>query len=59
MLLFWKVVAVLETTVKLKVIAVVNDGASPNRKFFTLHAKLGGVLPDGAVYKTPNLFCLA
>ena len=32
--LFWKVVAVLETTVKLKVIAAVNDGASPNRKFF-------------------------
>ena len=57
--LFWKVVAVLETTVKLKVIAAVNDGASPNRKFFTLHAKLGGVLPDGVVYKTPNLFCLA
>jgi hypothetical protein len=28
MLLFWKVVAVLETTVKLKVIAAVNDGAS-------------------------------
>jgi hypothetical protein len=50
---------VLETTVKLKVIAAVNDSASPNRKFFTLHAKLGGVLPDGVVYKTPNLFCLA
>ncbi len=31
--LFWKVVAVLETTVKVKVIAAVNDGASPNRKF--------------------------
>ena len=57
--LFWKVVAVLETTVKLKVIAAVNDGASPNRKFFNLHAYLGGVLPDGVVYKTPNLFCLA
>ena len=55
--LFWKVVAVLETTVKLKVIAAVNDGASPNRKFFNLHANLGGVLPDGVVYKTPNLFC--
>jgi hypothetical protein len=40
MLLFWKVVAVLETTVKLKVIAAVNDGASPNRKFFSLHANL-------------------
>jgi hypothetical protein len=38
--LFWKVVAVLETTVKLKVIAAVNDGASPNRKFLSLHANL-------------------
>ena len=56
--LFWKVVAVLETTVKLWVLAAVNDGASPNRKFFTLHAKLGGTLPNGLVYKTPNLFCL-
>ena len=55
--LFWKVVAVLETTVKLKVIAAVNEGASPDRKFFNLHANLGGVLPDGVVYKTPNLFC--
>ena len=40
--LFWKVVAALETTVKLWVIAAVNDGACPNRKFFELHAKLGG-----------------
>ena len=57
--LFWKVVGVLETTVKLWVIAAVNDGASPNRKFFALHAKLGGTLPCGLVYKTPNLFFLA
>ena len=57
--LFWKVVGVLETTVKLWVIAAVNDGASPNRKFFALHSKLGGTLPDGLVYKTPNLFFLA
>ena len=57
--LFWKVVGVLETTVKLWVIAAVNDGASPNRKFFALHAKLGGTLSCGLVYKTPNLFFLA
>ena len=57
--LFWKVVGVLETTVKLWVIAAVNDGASSNRKFFALHAKLGGTLPCGRVYKTPNLFFLA
>ena len=55
--LFWKVVAALESTVKLWVLAAVNDGASPNRKFFALHSKLGGKLPDGLVYKTPNLFC--
>ena len=57
--LFWKVVGVLEATVKLWVIAAVNDGASPNRKFFALHSKLGGTVPDGLVYKTPNLFFLA
>ena len=57
--LFWKVVAALETTVKLWVIAAVNDGASPNRNFFELHAKLGGKLPDGLVHKTINLFCLS
>ena len=57
--LFWKVVGVLETTVKLWVIAAVNDGASPNRKFFALHAKLGGTLPCGLMYKIPNFFFLA
>ena len=57
--LFWKVVAALETTVKLWVIAAVNYGASPNRKFLKLHAKLGGKLPDGLVHKTINLFCLS
>ena len=34
MSLFWKVIGVLW------VCAAVNDGASPNRKFFDLHAKL-------------------
>ena len=57
--LFWRVVAVLETTVKLWVCAAVNDGASPNRKFFALHSKLGGKLSCGVVYKTPNIFALA
>ena len=56
--LLWKVIAVLETIVKLWVLAAVNDGASPTRKFFALHSKLGGKLPDGLVYKTPNLFHL-
>ena len=57
--LFWRVVGVLETTVKLWVIAAVNDGASPNRKFFALHAKLGCTLSCGLVYKNPNIFFLA
>ena len=56
--LFWKVVAALETTAKLWVLAAVNDGASPNRRFFALQCKLGGKLLDGLVYKTPNLFYL-
>lgn len=57
--LSWKVVGVLETTVKLRIIVAVNDGASPNRKFFALHAKIGSTLTCGLVYKTPNLFFLA
>ena len=57
--LFWKVAGVLETTVKLWVIAAVNDSASPNRKFFALHSRYCGTLPDSLVYKTPNLFFLA
>ena len=36
---FWKVVSALELSLKLMVCAAVNDGASPNRKFFCLHAK--------------------
>ena len=31
--LFWDAVTILEGTCKLKVITVVPDGASPNRKF--------------------------
>jgi hypothetical protein len=38
--LFWRTVAVLEVSVNLRVCAVVNDGASPNWKFFHLHCKL-------------------
>ena len=38
MSMFWKIVAVLEVSFNLWIIAVVNDGASPNRKFFELHS---------------------
>ena len=57
--LFWKVAGVLDTIVELWVITAVSDGASPNRKFFALHAKLCGTLSCGLVYKTPNLYFLA
>jgi hypothetical protein len=32
--IFWKVVSTLDISLKLCVCAAVNDGASPNRKFF-------------------------
>ena len=35
--LFWRVVAYLEMTCALKVVASTADGASPNRKFFRIH----------------------
>lgn len=35
--LFWRAVAILEKTCKLKVVAATADGASPNRKFVRMH----------------------
>ena len=35
--MFWQVVAILETTCELKVIACTVGGASPNRKFVKIH----------------------
>ena len=57
--IFWKVVSTLEISLKLWVCAAVNDGASPNRKFFRLHAKLAADLKCDVVYKTPNLFAMS
>ena len=54
--LFWRTVAVLEVSLNLHVFAAVNDGASPNRKFFRLHSKLSQGLDCDVVYKTPNIF---
>ena len=53
---FWKVVGVLELSLKLPVYATVNDGASPNCKFFNLHFQLVRDLNCDVVYKVPNLF---
>ena len=54
--LFWRTVAVLEVSLKLHVCAAVNDGTSPNRKFFRLHSKLAKEVDCDVVYKTPNIF---
>ena len=50
--------AILEGTCKLKVITVVPDGASPNRKFYRLHHHLQlDEDPDcDIVYHTSSLF---
>ena len=59
--MFWKVVGVLELSLDLRVCAAVNDGASPNRKFFELHCKLVSDLGCDVVYKRYLIFlpCLA
>ena len=62
MSVFWKIVGVLEVSLNLWVIAAVNDGASPNRKFFELHSMLmsdveNEVVSD-VVYKVNNLFAM-
>ena len=56
MSLFWKVIGVLELSVNLWVCAAVNDGASPNRKFFDLHAKYVSNLHLDVVHKVQNIF---
>ena len=40
--LFWKAVAILETSCNLWVIAASSDGVSPNRRFYRLHKPLDG-----------------
>ena len=56
---FWKIVAVLEISLNLKVVAAVNDGASPNRKFFNLHVELSGNSTPSVIYKTYNVFAMS
>ena len=58
--ILWKIVSVLELSLKLWVVAAVNDGASPNRKFFNLHSNLIGEDPNhDIVYKTQNVFAMS
>ena len=56
--IFWKIVAVLEISLDLKVVAAANDGASPNRKFFNLHINLSGNSTPSVIYKTYNVFAM-
>ena len=53
--LFWRSVAILEITCKLKVIAAMSDGASPNRSFYKMHNALSNNISD-ITYKACNLF---
>ena len=46
----------LKITCKLPVTTVVSDGASPNRKFYSLHAPLDELNTKDLTYRTINLF---
>ena len=58
MSMFWKIVGVLDLSLNLWVIvAAVNDGASPNHKFFELHSQY--VNDCDVIYKVHNIFANA
>ena len=54
--IFWKVLSTLELSLSLRVIGLVNDGASPNRKLFNLHTEMVENVNCDVVLKTLNLF---
>ena len=56
--LFWDAIAISEGTCNLKVITVISDGASSNRKFYRLHHYLQFDQDRDCdiVYRTSNLF---
>ena len=57
MTLVWKAVSILELGCNLWVCTAVSDGASPNRKFYMLHAGLVGIEHNSdIVYRKVNLF---
>ena len=55
---FWRAISILEIPYKLPVITVVSDGASPNRKFYSLHVPLHELNTKNVTYRTINLFKL-
>ena len=50
--IIWKAIEIVEVHVELKVLFICCDGASPNRKFFSLHSANA----DSTLYKTDNPF---
>ena len=54
--IFWKAVSILEISCQLKVIAAVCDGASSNRKFFSMHSNLSGNSEPGVTYRALNIY---
>ena len=53
---FWKAISVFEITCKLPVITFVSDGASPKKKFYSLHAPLDVLNTKDVTYRAINLF---
>ena len=54
--LFWRAVSILEMTCNLAVVGATADGASPNRKLFSMHEMIQGRNDKDVVYCTKNLF---
>ena len=54
--LFWRAVAILERTCKLKVIAATADGASPNQCFYNMHMSKENENGNGTIYKARNIY---
>ena len=55
LLIFLRIISVLEVSLNLWVVAAVNDVASPNKKFSHLHCNLTGEPKHDLVYKTQYL----
>ena len=53
--IFWRAVSILELQCKLKVLATTCDGASQNRKFYTMHTSFN-IDDQPVTFKTPNIY---
>ena len=55
---FWRAISILELTCQLKIIAVVSDGASPNRRLYRIHKFMDRVVDDmkNVTYKAVDIF---